>query len=65
MTSRDYVTVAHAAKRLGVCTETIRRWIRAGDLAAIRPGHHFRILRTSVENKYSTNTTTATSHRVH
>jgi excisionase family DNA binding protein len=65
MTARAYVTVGYAADRLGVCAETIRRWIRSGALVAIRPGHHFRILRVSVENKYSTNATTATRPRVH
>lgn len=48
--------IAHAAHRLRVCHETIRRWIRAGKLAAIKtPGGHWRIGEASVNALCATN----------
>lgn len=37
------ITIADAAARLGVSIKTIRRWIQAGKLAAVRVGRQIRI----------------------
>jgi excisionase family DNA binding protein len=37
------ITIADAATRLGVSIKTIRRWIQAGKLAAVRVGRQIRI----------------------
>lgn len=42
-TQPQFITIADAAARLGVSEKTIRRWIAAGRLAAVRMGSHIRI----------------------
>jgi excisionase family DNA binding protein len=39
----QFITIADAAARLGVSEKTIRRWISASRLAAVRMGSHIRI----------------------
>jgi excisionase family DNA binding protein len=39
----QFITIAEAAARLGVSEKTIRRWIAAGLLAAVRMGSQIRI----------------------
>ena len=39
------LTIREVAERAGVCERTVRRWIKAGDLRAIRPGRSGRIVR--------------------
>jgi excisionase family DNA binding protein len=41
--SPQLITIADAAVRLGVSIKTIRRWIQAGKLAAVRVGRQIRI----------------------
>lgn len=49
------LTVAMAAKRLGVCTETVRRWVKAERLPARRyPSGQFRIPEGEVEKILTT-----------
>lgn len=36
MTTPELVTTTEAARRLGVTSQTIRRWIASGDLRAMR-----------------------------
>ena len=38
-----FFTIAEVAERLHVATRTVRRWIKAGDLIAHRPGAVVRI----------------------
>lgn len=38
MATEDWLTVADIAKRLQVDAETVRRWIRADELKALRLG---------------------------
>ncbi|MBN4082451.1 helix-turn-helix domain-containing protein [Mariprofundus ferrooxydans] len=43
-----YLTTGEAAKRCGVKLNTIKNWIRSGDISAIQtPGGHWRIPHTS------------------
>ncbi len=42
-TARRYVSIAEAAEHLGVSTDTIRRLIRSGDLAAFRVRNAIRL----------------------
>lgn len=39
----QFITIADAADRLGVSIKTVRRWIAAGRLAAVRMGSQIRI----------------------
>jgi excisionase family DNA binding protein len=49
------LTVAIAAKRLDVCTETVRRWVKAGRLPSLRyPSGQFRIPESAVEKILTT-----------
>lgn len=43
------LTVAEAADRLGVSSSVVRRWIKSGELEAIRAGRVYRILPEAVE----------------
>lgn len=45
----DYLTATEAARRLGVCDETIRRWVRLGRLPARKLGFQYFILGKDVE----------------
>lgn len=45
----DYLTATETARRLGVCDETIRRWIRLGRLPARKLGFQYFILKKDVE----------------
>jgi excisionase family DNA binding protein len=38
-----YLSAREAAEQLGVCERTVRRWIAAGQLAAVKQGRAFRI----------------------
>ncbi len=47
--------VAHAAFRMGVCFETIRRWIRSGKVRALKtPGGQWRIPESEVRRLATT-----------
>lgn len=51
---RKTYTVAQVAAMTGYCEATIRRWIRAGDLPALRPGkRHYRIADETVERLFA------------
>lgn len=41
----QFVSVSEAALRLGVSAATVRRWIRAGHLAAVQPAGEQGLLR--------------------
>lgn len=45
---QSYITAMEAAKRLGVCEETIRRWARLGKLPARKLGFQYFILEKDV-----------------
>lgn len=44
-----YLTATETARRMGVCDETIRRWIRLGRLPARKLGFQYFILKKDVE----------------
>jgi excisionase family DNA binding protein len=44
-----YVVVQEIADELGVDLQTVRRWIHAGRLPAIRPGQKFLVLREDLD----------------
>lgn len=45
-----YIDIRTAAERLGVCTETLRRWDNSGKLTAKRtPGNYRRFLEADVD----------------
>ena len=47
-----------AAKRLGVCTETVKRWLRAARLEGVRsPGGQWRVLEDAVSARLKKTTT--------
>jgi excisionase family DNA binding protein len=46
----DLLTVSQAAEVLGASSQTIRNWIRAGQLEGVRIGHRFLIPRSRVES---------------
>lgn len=49
------LSVAVAARRLDVCTATVRRWIQSGKMPAIRyPNGHLRVSSRVIENIQST-----------
>jgi excisionase family DNA binding protein len=45
------LTVDQASERLGVHESTVRRWVRKGELPAVRRGRTIRIDRADLENK--------------
>jgi excisionase family DNA binding protein len=46
----DLLSVPAAAARVGVSAKTIRRWIKAGHLPAVRtPGGHFYVAPAAVD----------------
>jgi excisionase family DNA binding protein len=48
--SAEWMTAAQAAKLLGVSAETLRRYVRLGQLPALRlPSGYIRIRRSEVE----------------
>jgi len=49
MEAAAYYTVSQASKLLAVHPDTVRRWIRTGQLRAARIGHTFRIPRKVVD----------------
>lgn len=52
-----------AARRIGVCERTVRRWIHRGKIRAKRTlGGHFRISEREIENKTRTITDTSSSN---
>jgi excisionase family DNA binding protein len=67
----DHVSVPTAAKILGRHPDTIRRWIRDGQISVLRlPGRQPRISRATIarllsENKTSVNLDKPTRHLVH
>jgi excisionase family DNA binding protein len=64
--NRTYVTVTTAAKRLGVCAETIRRWIRSGKIPAVRlPSQQVRISSVVIENILATPATPYNKRHIH
>ena len=47
---KGLVTVAEAAKKLGLCVETIRRYVKTGILPAMTlPGGHYRIKQADLD----------------
>ena len=36
-------TLSEVAEMFNVCRETVRRWIRAGSLAAVRAGREYKV----------------------
>lgn len=47
----DVMSIIQVARRYGVSSETVRRWLTSGKLKGFRAGEHgkWRILRESVE----------------
>mgnify|MGYP002518161206 CR=1 FL=1 len=43
----DMLSVHEFAQKIGVCDETVRRWIRSGDLEAARIRRRWHIPRTA------------------
>ncbi|MCF6220394.1 MAG: MerR family transcriptional regulator [Robiginitomaculum sp.] len=65
---QNYFTVSQAAKKLGVCPETIRRWDNEGTLKATRhPANNYRLYDEDSINKISflrcTNVEQAQEHK--
>jgi excisionase family DNA binding protein len=48
LTPPELVSVAHAARQLGVSARTIRRWVRAGQIPFVKLGNTVRIDLTAV-----------------
>lgn len=48
-TDSPFLTLAEAADYMRVSTQTIRRWIKAGTLAAAKPGKEYRIRREDLD----------------
>lgn len=49
--ANDLLTTAEVADQYRVSTMTVRRWVQAGDLEAIRlPGRQLRFRRSAVES---------------
>jgi excisionase family DNA binding protein len=46
--SAAYLTVAEVADTFRVCTKTVRRWIKSGQLPATRMGRDWRIARSDL-----------------
>jgi len=46
----QYITVAEAARKLGISDRAVRQWIAAGKLEAERNGRSWRILASSLGN---------------
>ncbi|NDR55681.1 MULTISPECIES: helix-turn-helix domain-containing protein [Aliiruegeria] len=44
-----YLTVKEVAALFRICPKTVRRWIDAGELAATKPGGHWRIARADLK----------------
>lgn len=49
MDDPELLTVSQAAEALSATSQTIRNWIRAGQLAGVRIGNRFLIARAEVE----------------
>ncbi len=47
---QNHVTTDEIARRFGVCTESIRRWARAGRIPAFRAGGRYRFDIEAVEH---------------
>lgn len=45
-----FYSIAEVADALGVCTKTIDRWIKSGDLVAHKIGRQWRVSRADFEN---------------
>ncbi len=45
----EFFTAQELAERWGYCPKTITRWIKAGDLSALKIKRQYRIARTEVE----------------
>lgn len=55
MSEGRMLSVTMTAKRLDVCPETVRRWIKQGKLSAIRyPSGYFRVSIVAIEKILST-----------
>ena len=56
LTREDFLTVAELAQRLRVTEQSVRSWIDAGSLPAVRIGRRVRVLRSDfdalVSNRY-------------
>lgn len=49
-TAGKYLDISTAAQRLGVCTETLRRWDKKGTITSYRtPGNYRRFLETDID----------------
>lgn len=49
MSRTTYLSVQELAEELAVDVQTVRRWIHAGDLRAVKPGKEFRIREGDLE----------------
>lgn len=57
MSHRRLIRINIAAQRLGVCQETLKRWLRAGHLKGIKTaGGHWRVPEDEVASRLKTTT---------
>lgn len=54
----EFLTVPEVATRLRVDPATVRRWIEAGTLPAVKPGRHYRVDPLDVAQLLATSRTT-------
>ena len=47
--SEEFLSPQEVGDRLGASVYTVRRWIKAGDLPAIRPGKEYRVRQSDLE----------------
>lgn len=47
--SSQYLSIRAVAEELDMCARTIRRWIEAGDLPALKVGRHWRVARRDLD----------------
>ena len=48
--SKEYITVAEAARKLGISDRAVRQWIASGKLEAERNGRSWRIPASAIQN---------------
>jgi excisionase family DNA binding protein len=48
-TAEKYLSLQEVADELGVSDQTVRRWVKAGELAAYKPGKEYRIKGSDLE----------------
>lgn len=57
MTSETFYTVEEIADQLRVSIYTVREWIKAGKLEAVKVGKHYRVSETQLNNYLEANKT--------